>query len=905
MRFAFSFRGVGLLFGRVLTSMAAVCLLAGCVVTPWALGGNLAEAELALSAATAAALLLAVAAWAAGGWALRLPLAGCVLAAAIVWSLIQCAPLPQWLVRWVSPSAVQLREQLASDGPPGAWSVTASGDRAHDALDVDSRPKRASGGPERLSLYPSVTRRTGYVLCVAFGGLLLGGWLAGSRRGVLALLVLVAINGALLSGFGMGQQLVWNGKIYGVVELPTERGQPFGPYVNRNNAGGYLNLCLAAAVGLVVWAWGPAYLAPAVKLPERLRGDWPERLRRTVAGLSASKLASAVAVVAIAAGILSSLSRGAALAMCVAGLVVCVPLVVRRRTLFVALVGVLVAAAGLLHWLGRLDPIHERLATAAEPDRAIAGRLEHWQVAMRLVPRFWVAGTGLGTYRFVYRLEQHEPSDVWFYHAENQFVESLVEAGVVGLGLLLAMLVAVAWAAVRLIGSPRKLDRAVGVMGVFALASQIVAGAFDFGLYLPANMFLMAALCGLVVGQYQEAGAGWLAVRQSARPVWRGGLAVAIAIGAVAGAALAARDARARQLDRRVDQIARRYAGRLWEMPPADVSGAERLLHDALRIRPDDAQLRYRLAELYIHRYRSEAADRVLAENTTLQDRQEAWPVTSLVMLHRLARRLERDGQQEPLDWIRRSEAVRTHLSEAWRQLEMAREACPLLALVHLRMAQLDVIVRDGRHEAEHLERATRVYPTDPELLYTAGLVALDSGDVGAACRYWKRSLALGSRFQRLIIDVAKERLTVGQWQASLLPDDVDRLLEIAKQLRGQADRPLREAVLRRALQLAEVGAKKTADDFRRLAVISGELGELERAEKCWQAALALAPQQVEWRAAYAEVLYRRGRLDEAIKQYLKCHLQSRDERYRQRAEALRRERASRASSEAQLDDGT
>ena len=52
---------------------------------------------------------------------------------------------------------------------------------------------------------------------------------------------------------GNDQKVSWNEKLYWTYEL-TQGGQPFASYVNRNSAAGYLNLCLAGAVGLLVWS---------------------------------------------------------------------------------------------------------------------------------------------------------------------------------------------------------------------------------------------------------------------------------------------------------------------------------------------------------------------------------------------------------------------------------------------------------------------------------------------------------------------------------------------------------------------------------------------------------------------------------------------------------------------------
>ena len=54
--------------------------------------------------------------------------------------------------------------------------------------------------------------------------------------------------------FGICQQMSWNGKLFWSFPL-RHSGYPFSSFVNRNNAAGYLVLCLAAAFGVAFWSW--------------------------------------------------------------------------------------------------------------------------------------------------------------------------------------------------------------------------------------------------------------------------------------------------------------------------------------------------------------------------------------------------------------------------------------------------------------------------------------------------------------------------------------------------------------------------------------------------------------------------------------------------------------------------
>ena len=109
-------------------------------------------------------------------------------------------------------------------------------------------------------------------------------------------------------------------------------------------------------------------------------------------------------------------------------------------------------------------------------------------------------GSGLGTYDTISRLYRTDKeTDRVFKHAENQYFQSLVEAGSFGLVVyLFAWWLAFysAYFLLKLGQSPTTVS--CGVAGVFVLWSQAVASFFDFGFYIPANTLAMGCTIGVV-----------------------------------------------------------------------------------------------------------------------------------------------------------------------------------------------------------------------------------------------------------------------------------------------------------------------------------------------------------------------------------------------------------------------
>ncbi|MBX3438963.1 MAG: hypothetical protein KF861_15840, partial [Planctomycetaceae bacterium] len=108
-----------------------------------------------------------------------------------------------------------------------------------------------SDGPVTGTVSPASTRTQASLLFFALGAFVLGSRWFSTGPSQIWLWRALAINGAALAFFGIVQKLTWNGLLFWSVPL-RQGGTPFASFVNRNNAAGYLNLCLAAALGVVI-----------------------------------------------------------------------------------------------------------------------------------------------------------------------------------------------------------------------------------------------------------------------------------------------------------------------------------------------------------------------------------------------------------------------------------------------------------------------------------------------------------------------------------------------------------------------------------------------------------------------------------------------------------------------------
>jgi len=493
------------------------------------------------------------------------------------------------------------------------------------------------------------------------------------------------------------------------------------------------------------------------------------------------------------------------------------------------------------------------------------GLLGLWHDSLRVVPDFWRSGTGLGTFRYVYGLYYQHPSDSWFYYAENQYVQALIETGVLGLAAILAMIGVVALSCRRIMkrdADPRA--SAMAIAGLFALATQVIHAGFDFGLSIPANLLLCALVCGALVGRATS-----LPARRSepmAGP--RLGMRL-VAVGAVAvlvGANVWAIPelCRAAAVDTALRASRFQQAGP--DLPEAEVSAAIERLSAAVEGREDDAEGHQRLARLWIHTYRTRVFPEVTRLYASGGDPKRIWALTLPVVFQGQVHRLAELAAPDAVERLRDEPAVSQCLLPAMRHLVLARRDCPLLPYTHLGIAELSGLFSVPDEDRISLERARRLAPADPRLLYEAGLADLNAGRREAACESFRRSLALGTPYLPEILEVAEERLSLLEVVERVLPDSPPLLLDLARQKKYQAEHytAIRHRLGERALDA--LGQSDLSEDekcyLRASALaIRGRYGEaIAEGER----AVRMRPRQLPWRYELALLLRTQGSLEAA-----------------------------------------
>ena len=747
-------------------------------------------------------------------------------------------------------------------------------------------------GHRTLSLDPAATRLRLALLADAVAAVLLGGRLFRTPRHRAVFWWVLAADGAALAFFGLVQKLTWGGALYWA--FPLAAGKPFGPFVNRNNAAGWLLVTAAAAVAV----------AAGTLVRRGGAGGPPGRRTGFAAALHRGGTAFPVAAVLlgfVAAGLIATGSRGGTLAGVAATLSLTAAVLWRTGRLggtgaVLAVTAPPAAGVTLAAWLGLSGEVADRWRRTLGRDLADDSRVRHWSDALAAFREVPWTGVGPGAYEHGYRAASVDPAGRYFQHADSMPVELLLEGGVPGLLLGVAFALPPAWAAWRLLRRgptagtaavvsrpkrryvrPRGATRrdadaasappsdaaAAGPGAVVLLVGCGVQSLFDFAPVIPAVLLALSSAVGVLWAAADFGGGG--AVRRLARtPVAVGCVAVPLLAGLAAAGWEQRRASVAEAAVRAIPPVDARRLGEAGELPtPAAVDAARGRVDAAVAVRPDDVRLRRAAAEfetdaVRLGLYREARAEPGFAR---VPDG-ELWDRTAPRAL--LAAVIAADGGGAALP-----PAVRGGLRRAADHLSAARTACPSSSAVELEYAAVaHARLPDDTPRAEvaadavaHAARAAELAPADAAVQIEAGWIAWAAGERDAAFALWRRSLRDDRRYERAVLDGLEGELRFADRVERLLPPDPDRLLSLAEGF-YRADPPRRAFLVDRAEALLDDVPPGERDWLRaRILALRGDVDGAVAVGTDWVRA---GPEPVERRLRFAAALLGWDRPDDA-----------------------------------------
>ena len=750
-------------------------------------------------------------------------------------------------------------------------------------------------GESSISQYVPATRRRLCILILAISVFFAASHLFRNQSVVPWVLGAIALNGVLVTFFGLAQTVSETDKLYWSIEL-IHGGQPFGPFVNGNNAGGYLIMCFAAAnfflalrVYRTLHQQSGSQVLQEKSTFQKLINSFGEGFANTQ-----TEVLYIIAAVAItSAGVAASLSRGAIVALAVA-MFVGWGLLFRRNVAFAAISVVIVGLGiGLVFYTQQTEAISSNLETLTDIENAAPNRVSHWKDSLSYSSAFLPTGSGLGTYNIMYMDFQDRTFKRWFKYAENQYLETLAELGIPGLILLLSALGCGLKGCVSLLNKPDSTSRAIGLSGLICLIGQIIAAVFDFGWFIPGNMFLFALMMGIVFAQLNWS---WSASRlgKQVEPKFAVMTArlMALMLVVLCGWSVyeySAVDAResCRRFYERFDPVDQEHL----------IPKYQQLAEYAVSIRPDDALAHYQLALNHNLQYRMAASklmqqeikvsqteylESLNAENEdpnfkppeipefTLED---AWNNSTLIGLHRVVWAAKNEDEAV-LQQIRNSEPVAKHLNSAWDSLNTARKCFDKYWFVDVAIAQLGVLMGDVVTEKPSIDAAIAKSLHHNRILYVGGVLYNQAGHVEDGYKAWNRCLRQTREFDVPILQYCLTEIPMRDFFEKVLPSEPFFRIWLAKKYFGKDTEILVKKLL---LQHTKLKLEQHKLDEPELNFV---LGEIERLSGNYavsivhfRRALELQKHQVKWRVQLARSLIAAELFDQAITELNVCEL--------------------------------
>jgi O-antigen ligase len=381
------------------------------------------------------------------------PVTVCLLAT-LLWIVVQALPLPAGVLGLLSPRALEIHST------------------------THSYPS--------LSLDPYATRQAALQTLAYLLFFCLTLLLVNNKRRIKLLAQAIILGGVFQAAYGSIMAL--SGLNYGFF-IDKGTGDATGTFINRNHLAGYLEMCLAAGVGLML-----------AELSSSSAVDWRDSARRLLRTLLGNKARVRLALVVMVTGLVLTRSRmgNVAFFASLTGVGCFYLLAVRKlsgRTIafFASLLVIDLLVVGNFFGIQKVAERFQQTSVETE-DRSDTNR-----DALAMLQDFPLTGIGAGTFHAVYPMYTSAVVVTGFTrHAHDDYLQFACEFGLVFAAVLGLVVMASLWTAVRAQLKRRdRLLKGMGFAATMAIVALLIHSAVDFNLQIPANAAMFVVMLAL------------------------------------------------------------------------------------------------------------------------------------------------------------------------------------------------------------------------------------------------------------------------------------------------------------------------------------------------------------------------------------------------------------------------
>lgn len=831
---------------------AQFCVFAAIVYSSWHFGATKASVWFNVSLLAIAAVLFSTLAWLTSRRqlnTLNAPLF-VIVALFLGYAFLQTIPLP------LSPQSSWIRSAKVHNdlGTEPAEII-----RAQAVALFDSDVSQSDTQTFSLSIIPQTTKAALVPWALAFSFGLISSIIFRSSQSRRVLLWCVLLNSLALSLWGIVQRSTGSTDLLpGVPNHTTSI--PFATFVYRNAGAAAILPGLAAAAALLfIQRSRPAQSAYKHTVP----GVLVNKIYAAARPWSAADLALISIGCLVFAGVIASLSRGAWMATVCAAIVALI--VCRRRFSIVKSLGA-VALCALIVALGSAQftkQLQLRLQRVNIQELTVNERFEHWRLTMTTAAAYFPLGSGLGTYGYAALSEQTMPSKGWFREAHNQYLETIVELGVLGFATLTLALFLVIRSLTRILRSTHNHeDLAFGLFGLMVFVSAAIHNFFDFVITIPANLILYSVIFGVIV----SAGHCIQSVprTQAAKPAAGALLAFAFCGLLAAYCVTYSRWESLGDLAVKGTPLAE-----LDSVPSAEaITDRIAALDKAIEAQPDRAVLYRHRSQCHLAQYRLAVIDAVKEAGETL-----SWEFSRPEALYTILAALPAESREVTARSLRATPQLKAPLSNALIDIAAGLQCNPFYVQLHFSGVMLSPIC-DWPVD-NWLDHAADLSRSDPAKLHLAGQFAFHAGQHDQMLSTWNQCLQVSSKYDQAIAKAALERLPLTELSDELVPPSrpefLVTLIQAVLMPDPQGEKVTAEDVKKEASDVADklMNDKRIAEHRRHFvaATIYQLVGNQAKATECWLQAIAADPKNPQYRYNAAIHFRSSGDFEEALRQ--------------------------------------
>jgi len=256
----------------------------------------------------------------------------------------------------------------------------------------------------------------------------------------------------------------------------TEGGSYFGPFVNKNHFAGFVGMIIPLSIG--------------VSMMET-------RVEKKVLYAFFSAI--------MCFSLLYSLSRGGIISLFVSMMVITY-FVLRAKGSSKQIMVIAIVVAVLVSYLAYFgfDRIIDRFTS---DDLSLTTRILVWKsFFVSTWGKYWLVGSGLGTFPSLSPMYHPEGISSYFDHVHNDYLEYLIENGIIGIALLATVAILIVRRVEQSVS--RYETRWIVWSCIASITSIAVHSIVDFNLHITSNALLAAFILGIVYGSSEKQSLG-------------------------------------------------------------------------------------------------------------------------------------------------------------------------------------------------------------------------------------------------------------------------------------------------------------------------------------------------------------------------------------------------------------